>query len=85
MRMHWLRYDIGIIGKVGRNTFLVTVKVNYLDYVETTAPKYRVFCVLTRQTYSVTTFATDKQMLPLVLNYFRTVSLTIETPLLNCC
>jgi hypothetical protein len=32
MGMHWVGYDIGI---VGRNTFVVTVQVNYLAYVET--------------------------------------------------
>jgi hypothetical protein len=30
MGMHYLGYDIGINGKVGRNVFVVTVKVNYL-------------------------------------------------------
>jgi hypothetical protein len=38
MGMHWPGYDIGILGKVGRNTFVVTVKVNYLAYVEATTP-----------------------------------------------
>jgi endonuclease III len=28
MGMHWLGYDIGIAGKVGRNTSVVTMKVN---------------------------------------------------------
>jgi hypothetical protein len=28
--MHWLGYDIGIVGKVGRNTSVVTVKINCL-------------------------------------------------------
>jgi hypothetical protein len=39
MGKHWLGYDIGI---VGRNTFVVTAKVNHLAYVQTTIPKYRV-------------------------------------------
>jgi hypothetical protein len=46
MGMHWLGYDIGIVGK---NKFVTTVQVNYLAYVETNTPKYRVFCVLTRK------------------------------------
>jgi hypothetical protein len=36
MGMHWLGYDIGIVGKFGRNAFVVNVKVNCLAYVETT-------------------------------------------------
>jgi hypothetical protein len=40
MGMHWLKYDIGIVGKVGKNTFVVTVKVNCLAYVEPTLPKH---------------------------------------------
>jgi hypothetical protein len=68
--MHWLGYDTGIVGKVGRSTFVVTVQVSYLSYVEATTPNYGVFCVPTRQTYSVTTLATDSQMLRLLLNYF---------------
>jgi hypothetical protein len=47
MGMHWLGYDIGIVGKVGRNTFVVTVKVNCLAHVEATTAKYRVLCTLT--------------------------------------
>jgi hypothetical protein len=39
----------------------VTAKVNYLAYVETTTPKYRIFCILTKQTYSVTMLATDSK------------------------
>jgi hypothetical protein len=42
--MHWIGYDIGIVGKVGGgggNTFVVTV--------------YIVFCINTRKTYSITT------------------------------
>jgi hypothetical protein len=66
MGMHWLGYDIGIVGKVGRKTSVVTVLVNYLTYqnksnltyVETNTPKYRVFGVHTRKPYSVTTLAT---------------------------
>jgi hypothetical protein len=46
MGMHWLRYDIGMDGKVGRNTFVLTEQVNYLAYVETNTLKYRVFCIL---------------------------------------
>jgi hypothetical protein len=38
--MHWLGYDIEIVGKVRSNTFVVTVKVNYLAYVEATTPRY---------------------------------------------
>jgi hypothetical protein len=45
--MHWLGSDIRIVGKVGRNTFIVTVQVNYLvAYVETNAPEYSVFFTL---------------------------------------
>jgi hypothetical protein len=40
MGMHWLGYDIGIVGKVRKNTFVETVWVNYLAYVETNTPKY---------------------------------------------
>jgi hypothetical protein len=43
MRMHWFGNDIEIVAKVGRNSFVVTVKVNFLAYVETNVPKYRVF------------------------------------------
>jgi hypothetical protein len=28
----WLGHDIGIVGNLGRNTFVVTVQVNYLAY-----------------------------------------------------
>jgi hypothetical protein len=56
MGMHWPEYDTGIVGKVRKNTSVVTVQVNYLAYVEATTPKYRGLCVLTRQTYSVTAF-----------------------------
>jgi hypothetical protein len=31
----WLVYDIWIVGKAAENTFIVTVQVNYLAYVET--------------------------------------------------
>jgi hypothetical protein len=62
--MHLLGY------KVGRKTFVVNVKVNHLAYAETATPKRRVFCILTRQTYSLTTLATDSQILQLLLNYF---------------
>jgi hypothetical protein len=47
MGMHWLGYDIG---KVGKNTFVVPVQVNY---VETNTPKYGVFCIFPRKTQSV--------------------------------
>jgi hypothetical protein len=47
--------------KVGKNTFVVTVEVNYLACVETTTPKHRIFCFCTRKTCSVTTLATDIQ------------------------
>jgi hypothetical protein len=70
MIIHWLGYDVEIVGKVERKTFVVTVKVNYIVYVETSTLRYRVFWVITKQTYSVTTFATDSQMLQLMLNYF---------------
>jgi hypothetical protein len=50
MGLHWLGYDIGIVGS---NTFVAILQVNYLAFVETITPKYRVFCVLT-----VTTLAT---------------------------
>jgi hypothetical protein len=33
MGMHWLGYDIGIAGKFGKNTFVVTKQVNYLACV----------------------------------------------------
>jgi hypothetical protein len=49
MGMHLLQYDIGIVGKVGKNAFVATEQVNYLEYAETNSPKYRVFCVLTRR------------------------------------
>jgi hypothetical protein len=58
---------------------LVTVQVNCLAYVEMNAPKCSFFCVLTRKTYSVTTIATDSQMLWSLLNYFRFVAFTIKT------
>jgi hypothetical protein len=51
MGVHWLGYDVEIIWKVGRNTFVVAVKVNYLAYVETNTADYRVFCIHTRKTY----------------------------------
>jgi hypothetical protein len=63
--MYWLEYDIGIVWKFGTNTFGLNVHVNYVAYVET--PQSIVFCVLTRETYSVTTLATW------------TVTLTIKT------
>jgi hypothetical protein len=63
MGMHWLEYDIWIVGKVEMNTFVVTVLVNYLAYAETNTPRYRVFRAVTRQTYSATTLATGSQML----------------------
>jgi hypothetical protein len=53
MRMHWLGYDIGMVRK---GTFVATVQVNYLANVETDTPKYRVFCVPTKKTYSVTAY-----------------------------
>jgi hypothetical protein len=56
--MHWLGYDIRIVGKVGRNTSVMTLQVNYLAHVETNAPKYRVFCVLSTEAYSITALAT---------------------------
>jgi hypothetical protein len=35
MGMHWLGYDTGIVGKAGKNSFVVTVWINYFAYVET--------------------------------------------------
>jgi hypothetical protein len=35
MGMLWFGYDIRIDGKVGMNTSIVTMQVNYLAYVET--------------------------------------------------
>lgn len=68
MGIHWLGYDVGLVGKVVRKAFVVTVKVNYMVYVETITPRYRVFWVITKQTYSVTTLTTDSQMLQLLQN-----------------
>jgi hypothetical protein len=45
MGMCWIGYDTEVVGKVGRNTFVVTVRVYYLA-VETNTPKYRTFYVL---------------------------------------
>jgi hypothetical protein len=42
--MHWPGYDIGIVVKVNRNIFIVTMHVNYLAYIERTAPKYSFLC-----------------------------------------
>jgi hypothetical protein len=81
MEMHSFGYDIVIVVKVGKNTFVMTVQVNYLAYVQTNIPECRV-CVLTRKIYSVIT-ATDTEMLWLLLNYFWIVTFTIKTPLLN--
>jgi hypothetical protein len=53
MGMHRLGYDIGIVGKVGKNIFVMTEQVIYLTYVETNIPKYRDFFVLTRKTHFV--------------------------------
>jgi hypothetical protein len=50
--MHWLGYDNAIIGKFGKNTFVVTEQVNYLVYVEMKTPNYRAFCVHSRKIYS---------------------------------
>jgi hypothetical protein len=55
MGMDWLGYDIGMVWK---DTFVVTVQVNYLAYVVMNTPKYRVFCVLTKKIYSITVLAT---------------------------
>jgi hypothetical protein len=68
--MHWIQYDIIIVGKVRKNTFVVPVKVNCLAYVETTTPKYTVFYIFIRKTYTVTTLATDSQITWPLLNYF---------------
>jgi hypothetical protein len=43
MEMHWFSYDIVIVGKVGKNTFIVNVMVNYLACIETASQKYRLF------------------------------------------
>jgi hypothetical protein len=42
MGIHWLEYDIGIVGKHGKNASVVTeeVNVNCLAYVEMNTPKY---------------------------------------------
>jgi hypothetical protein len=32
MGMHWLGYDVGIVGMVGKNTFVMTLQVNCLAY-----------------------------------------------------
>jgi hypothetical protein len=53
--MQLLGYDIRIIDKVWRNTFVITVGVNCLAYDETTTTKYK-------QTYSATALTTDSQM-----------------------
>jgi hypothetical protein len=37
MGMHLLGYENGIVGKLGRNAFLMILKVNYLAYAETNA------------------------------------------------
>jgi hypothetical protein len=50
--MHWIWYDFGIVGKVGRNVFVSPVQLNCLAYVET-----RTLCVLSMTTQSVTTLA----------------------------
>jgi hypothetical protein len=45
--MHWLGYDLGLLGRLGRIhlfTFVMTVLVNYLAYVETDTPKYSFLC-----------------------------------------
>jgi hypothetical protein len=55
--MHWLGYDIAIAVKVGGNILVVTVKINYMAYVQKTAPKCRIFCFLARQIFPVTTVA----------------------------
>jgi hypothetical protein len=34
MGMHWLGYNIGIVRKIGKNTFVVADQVIYLAYVE---------------------------------------------------
>jgi hypothetical protein len=53
MGIHWLGYDNGMVRK---GTFVVTVQANYFSYVETDTAKYRVFCVPTIKTYSVTAY-----------------------------
>jgi hypothetical protein len=42
--MHWHGYDIGVVGKVGKNPFVATVQVNYLAYVETNTRMYSFLC-----------------------------------------
>jgi hypothetical protein len=65
--MHLLGRD------VGRKRFVLTVKVNYLEHVETSTPK----CSFLRSHYSVI-FAAECQMLRLLLSYhFRTVAFTV--------
>jgi hypothetical protein len=45
--MHQFGYDVGIVGKIVKKTFAVTVKVIYLEYIEITTPNCRVLCILT--------------------------------------
>jgi hypothetical protein len=71
MGIHWLGYDNGIVRKVERNTFVATVQVNYVAYIETDTPNYRLFCALTKLTYFVIIiFILDSQRLRLLLNSF---------------
>jgi hypothetical protein len=68
--MHWLWYDIGIVGKVRKNTFVVTAgKLNGICWKNVQRIKF--FCVLTRKSYSITTVTTW------------VVTFTIETPFLG--
>jgi hypothetical protein len=41
MGKQWLGYEIGIGDKVGKNTFVVTVKVHCLEYGEASTLNYR--------------------------------------------
>jgi hypothetical protein len=49
MEVHWLGYDIGIVGKVGKSEFVVTMQVNSVAYVKTHSKV--VFFVLAGKTY----------------------------------
>jgi hypothetical protein len=51
MGIQWLEYVIGIVGKVARNTSVLSVTTSHLAYFGTAAPKYGVFCVF-KQTCS---------------------------------
>jgi hypothetical protein len=68
-------YDIGVVGLVVGNTFIVAAAINYLAKVRTTAHKYGVSSVLTANSFSDKP-ATDSKMLRLLLNYYRRLHYT---------